>query len=186
MLRFPLILAPLLLAACSNEPQPSPGSGNRSGATTVPDVATINHGPDVGPGEVDTMIRSMGAERTVQNLNQRRSEVEPSRFDSVLNGVATGTPEWLALVPPLLPALKDETRIALTIALAQALRHNAAGVLALVSPTLPADQVCRLSLIEPTEQEAQAQREALGEAIRAVDDAKLASVKNRCLALLRA
>ena len=53
--------------------------------------------PRVTPAEVSAMLDSVGSARTVERLGGLGDERAPTRFDAVLDGIASGDPAWLAL-----------------------------------------------------------------------------------------
>ena len=89
-------------------------------ADTGPQPLTADH--------VANLIAADGARHTVLVLT---GPADPTGFDKVLQGISTGAPEWLALVPAIQPVTDGLSAEGLQDALATALAHNAPGVLAL-------------------------------------------------------
>ncbi len=164
--------------------------GNAAGATnqSLPSAAndampaSTRAGPSTA--EVATMIERDGATRTVQTLDQGETV---TRFTQVLESIASGDPQWLALVPRLGPGVDAGTSTGLIIAVAEALPRNAAGVLGLaVAGGWSLDDACSYPMIEPTAAEKAAYFAAVMPAVEAVADPALQDAKAACLTRLRA
>jgi hypothetical protein len=113
-----LALVSALLAACTPPAEEE--------AAPRPEPLTAAHVAD--------LIAADGAAHTIAVLT---GPADPTGIDKVFTGVATGDPAWLALVPLIEPETDGLHAEGLQDALATALTHNAAGVLALwdhVSP----------------------------------------------------
>jgi hypothetical protein len=111
-----------LAAGCSPRDDAIDQSGTEVlPADTGPPPLTADH--------VANLIAADGARHTVLVLT---GPADPTGFDKVLQGIATGTPEWLALVPSIQPETDGVYAEGLQDALATALTHNAPGVLALI------------------------------------------------------
>ena len=127
------------------------------------------------------MIDRDGATATVQALDQGETT---TRFTAILEGIATGDRTWLALVPKLAPGVDAGTATGLEIAIAEALPHNAAGVLALGGNGWSVEDACAYPMIEPTEDETRAYFAATIPAVEGVADPAVQSAKATCLAKL--
>ncbi len=90
-------------------------------------------------GMMANLMAADGAAHTVAVLT---GPADPTGIDKVFAGIATGAPEWLALVPTLEPALDGLHAEGLQDALATALPLNAPGVLALIPDHARAYFVC--------------------------------------------
>jgi hypothetical protein len=114
-------------------------------------------------------IRAEGAEAVFEDL------IGPPDYDSfnaVTDGVATGAPEWLALVPALEPYTDGEYAEGIQQALMQALSLNTAGVLALMPENGSYYFVCGNA---PAEARAR---------VEAITDPALAAARTECLAYI--
>lgn len=134
------------------------------------------------PVEVAAMIEQDGAARTVQTLDQGE---EDNRFYAVLDGVSSGKQAWLDLVPRLASGTDAGTTTGLTISLAEALQHNAAGVLRAAGDPIGIAEVCSYPMIEPAPEETSAYFAAAIPAVEGVSDPALEAAKTECLGLLR-
>ena len=165
-----LAVCAVLAAGCS----PRTDAIDESGTEVVP--------PDTGPqpltaDHIANLIAADGAQHTVLVLT---GPADPTGFDKVLQGIATGAPEWLALVPAIQPATDGMYAEGLQDALATALTLNAPGVLALMPANAAPVFVCTATT--PPDARTIAARAAL----QAVDDPALQARKDRCLAYMDA
>jgi len=138
----------------------------------------------VTPKVVGGMIDRYGARATVQKLwnavpNDKRSTF--SDYDRVLDGVSSGDPRWLVLVPRLDPGTDAGSAEFLRIAVAEALPKNAAGVLRFTSRLSWFRYACGYPMIEPTDREMRAYFRATIPALKAVHDPSLTRAKRICL-----
>ncbi|HZH06989.1 MAG TPA: hypothetical protein VEY69_09965, partial [Lautropia sp.] len=158
-----------------------------NGQTTAAPAAT-NAGaaaPATGgvtPAQIRAMIDRDGASQTVQALDKDEGAVT---FDMVLDGIASGRDEWLALVPLLAGAVDGGTGTGLEIAVAEALPRNAAGVLRLIGNGRTAAETCGYPMIEATTTESSTYFSAALPAVEAVNDPALQAAKTSCLSELR-
>jgi hypothetical protein len=140
----------------------------------------------ITPALVDDLVRRYGAKETVHKLTER-DPADTSMFgdyEGVLDGVASGDPRWLALVPKLAPGTDAGTAESLRIAVARALPKNAAGVLSLISHDQSWRDACSYPMIEPTPKETHAYFSAAVPAVRAVMSPRLHRARALCLAEL--
>ncbi|MGV3577716.1 hypothetical protein [Brevundimonas sp.] len=156
----------VLAAGCS----PRDDSIDPSGAEEVP--ADIQPQP-LTADHVANLIAADGARHTVLVLT---GPADPTGFDKVLQGISTGAPDWLALVPSIQPATDGVPAGNLQDALATALTHNAPGVLALMPDYASPSFVCA-STTRP-----EARRLAGRAAVETVTDPALRSARTECLA----
>ena len=125
---LPLVLGAVLAAGCS---QGGSASEAENAAATEPQALTADH--------LANLIAADGAAHTVAVLT---GPADPTGIDKVFAGIATGGPEWLALVPAIEPVTDGMYAEGLQDALADALPHNAPGVLALFPVHADAYFVC--------------------------------------------
>lgn len=167
------------------------GTGNRSGnainqSTPAPanDQASAPAGHGLSPAEVAAMIDRDGATRTVQTLDQGETV---TRFTQVLEGIASGDAQWLALVPRLGPGVDAGTSTGLIIAVAEALPRNPSGVLGLAAGgNWSLEDACSYPMIEPTAEQKAAYFAAVIPAVEGVAEPGLQQAKKTCLTQLRA
>jgi hypothetical protein len=125
---LPLVLGAALAAGCS---QAGPPAEAESAAAYEPQALTAEH--------IANLIAADGAAHTVAVLT---GPADPTGIDKVFAGIATGEAEWLALVPAIEPETDGMYAEGLQDALADALVHNAPGVLALFPDHADAYFVC--------------------------------------------
>lgn len=119
---FALAVCALIATSCSPRDDAIDPSGTEVvPADTGPQPLTADH--------VANLIAADGARHTVLVLT---GPADPTGFDKVLQGIATGAPEWLAIVPSIQPETDGMYAEGLQDALATALTRNAPGVLALI------------------------------------------------------
>lgn len=160
-----LAVCGLLVAGCS----PRDDSIDPSGAEEVP--AETERQP-LTADHVANLIAADGARHTVLVLT---GPADPTGFDQVLQGIATGDPDWLDLVPAIEPATDGVPAENLQDALTTALTLNAPGVLAL----MPAHALPTLVCSATTRPDAR--RTAGRAAVEAVTDPALQSARTDCL-----
>ncbi|MBU1347638.1 MAG: hypothetical protein KKA16_11910 [Alphaproteobacteria bacterium] len=122
--------------------------------------------------QVANLIAADGAAHTVAVLS---GPADPTGIDKVFAGVATGAPEWLALVPAIQPETDGMYAEGLQDALATALTHNAPGVLALIPDHASPLFVCAAT--SPPD----ARMIAARAAVEAVTDPGLQAAKTECI-----
>lgn len=148
-----------LAAACSPRTEATAES-----EAAQPQALTADH--------VANLIAADGAAHTVAVLT---GPADPTGIDKVFQGVATGAPEWLALVPAIEPETDGMYAEGLQDALATALTHNAPGVLALIPDHADAFFVC--SATAPPD----ARMIAARAAVDAVTEPALQAAKAECI-----
>ncbi len=121
--------------------------------------------------QVADLIAADGTGHTVAVLS---GPADPTGIDKVFAGVATGAPDWLALVPAIQPEVDGRHAEGLQAALATALTHNAPGVLAL----MPDHALPRFVCGSPGTPDARA---ITVKAVRAVADPDLRAARTECL-----
>jgi len=134
------------------------------------------------PEQLRQALWQHGAGAVVASLFGRDSD---QGWDRVLAGIASGEQAWLDLAPMLRPGTDGHAGEGLSIALSEALQHNAPGVLRLVAVGNEDDRVCSILAIEPTDQEVANFYAATIPAVEAVREPDLQAVKAACLASLR-
>lgn len=143
--------------------------------------------PRVTPAEVSAMLDSVGSARTVERLGGLGDERAPTRFDAVLDGIASGDPAWLALLPRLSQGADGGNGEALAISVTHVVAHNAAAALRLIADgAYTAEDICADGDIEPARADYEAYYRAAIPAVTAVSDPALAGSRAACLARLRA
>lgn len=153
---LPLVLGAVLAAGCSQAE--STGEAENA-AASEPQALTADH--------VANLIAADGAAHTVAVLT---GPADPTGIDKVFEGMATGDPEWLALVPAIEPETDGMYSEGIQYALMTALLHNTAGVLALMPDYGSYYFVC-----------ADADRETARPLVAAVADPALRAARDRCL-----
>lgn len=158
---LPLVLGAALAAGCS---QAGTTGEAESASAGEPQALTADH--------VANLIAADGAAHTVAVLT---GPADPTGIDKVFAGIATGAPEWLDLVPAIEPETDGMYAEGLQDALADALTHNAPGVLALFPTHANAYFVC--SATNPPDARMIAGRAA----VDAVTDPTLQAAKAECI-----
>ena len=157
-----LALCTVLAAGCSP----------RTDTTEDADVAAAAEPQGLTAAHLADLIAADGAAHTVAVLT---GPADPTGIDKVFQGVATGAPEWLAVVPALEPATDGMYAEGLQDALATALTHNAPGVLALIPDHASPLFVCAAT--NPPDARTIAGRAA----VEAVTDPALQTAKAECI-----
>lgn len=173
-------------AAAAVAPPPALTPTPAMAAYTAKAAEYFSGGSAVAPAEVTMMIGAQGAQPTVAALG---ASGEKTRWTTVMAGVATGAPEWLALATPLEPGTENASYYDLNAALKAAMVVNPSGVLALLdeaNPDLSAGAICYLDGIEMEPAEYAAYYDALTPAVESVTDPALAGRKTACLTILKA
>lgn len=198
MVRSILLMATAAaLAACSQaEAPPSAVETPAAAAASTPTAAMASYtaeaserfagGPPVSPEDVRSMIEAQGAQGTVAALEP---DGDKTRWTSVMAGIATGQPAWLALATPLEPGAENASYADLNDALKAAMVVNPTGVLAVVNeanPNLSTESICAPAGYEMDPAWYAAYYDALTPAVESVTDPSLASVRSACLEILRA
>ena len=133
------------------------------------------------PDEIGGRIDKIGASATVAAL------IAKHKWNRVLGYIGTGKPAWLALAPKLVAGTDASASLGLTIALADALPRNPAGVLDLVRTgkgPLALSQVCAAPFIEPIPADLVTYRRSAKHALDALTDVHLREARKSCLAAL--
>lgn len=141
----------------------------------------------VTPAAVTQMIDRLGDEGAVNKLITQKTTDQNNdlgRFEQVLDGIASGDPAWLALVPRLETGGHAAAGESMPIVVAYALPKNPLGVLRLVTKNRRWLVSCGYPMIEPTKKEERAYFEAAIPAVRAVRDPELQTAKRMCLSEL--
>ena len=138
----------------------------------------------ITPEVVNELVKKYGAKKAVQKLADRHpadTGTALGDYDRVLDGVASGDPRWLALVPRLAPGTDAGTAEAIPIALAEALPKNPAGILRLINRDESWLDACSYPVIEPTRREIRAYFRVAIPAVRKVSDPALRHARGLCL-----
>lgn len=160
-----LAVCALLVVGCSPRDEAIDESGTEVlPADTGPQPLTAEH--------VANLIAADGARHTVLVLT---GPADPTGFDKVLAGIATGAPDWLAIVPSIQPETDGMYAEGLQDALATALTHNAPGVLVLIPDHANPLFVCGAT--SPPD----ARMIAARAAVDAVSDPALEAARAECL-----
>jgi hypothetical protein len=142
--------------------------------------------PVITPNVVARMIDTYGSKGAVDRLakpNHRHPMF--GDYEVVLDGVSSGAAQWLALVPRLKKGTDAGTSEFLKISVAEALPHNAAGVLRLGARGWPMADACSYPMLEPTRAQTRKYFAAAIPAVEAVHDPALQTAKATCLSELR-
>lgn len=158
MLRRPQLLTFVFCAALAAACSPRTAATAET-ETAEPQALTAAHVAD--------LIAADGAAHTVAALT---GPADPTGIQKVFDGMATGDPAWLALVPAIAPETDGEYAEGLNYALSQALVHNAAGVLALIPEHGSYYFVC-----------ADADHETARPLVAAITERSLRASRDRCL-----
>ena len=138
--------------------------------------------PTMTAGSVTAEIRSEGSRPVVRRL------WDTGEFDRVLDAIAAGEGEWIAISPDLAAGADAAAAEGLGIALARALPKNAAAVLSVLDPGQPSistAHVCGLPFVEGTISDIKGYRDQAEAALGQVHSAALADRKAACLADLQ-
>lgn len=137
----------------------------------------------ITPAGVGRMLDRLGSRRTVNELAGAGADF--GEYETVLDGIASGDAQWLALVPRLQPGTDAGTSESLRIAVAEALARNPTAVLRLIKHNRAWREVCAYPMIEPTRKEARNYFRAAIPAVKGVRSPALQRVKHVCLAELQ-
>jgi hypothetical protein len=118
-------------------------------------------------------------------LQLDRGPLPNAEWKGVVARITDGNPHWLRLAPRLADTGNAAGGEGLRIALSNALQRNPDGVLGLISPQFPADKICTDNDIEPSARDVEQFYAATIPAVAGVNVAKLAAVRDVCLAALR-
>ena len=138
----------------------------------------------ITPEAVASLVKEYGPKEAVHRLADRDPADTNSMFgdyDTVLEGVASGDPRWLALVSRLDPGTDAGTAEFLRIAVAEALPKNPSGVLRFTSQLPWFRYACGYPMIEPTKKAMRGYFARTIPALKAVRDPALARAKRICL-----
>jgi hypothetical protein len=142
--------------------------------------------PPVTPAAVAHMIATYGSNGTVERL------IKPTKrhpmfgdYEVVLDGISSGKAQWLALAPELQKGADAGPSEFLKISVAEALPHNAAGVLRLGAHGWPIDRACSYPMLEAKPADTRRYFATAIPAVTAVRDPALQSARHICLAELR-
>ena len=107
-----------------------------------------------------------------------------AEWKAVMSAVETGSPEWLSIAAKLLSVVDAGTTSDLYFALSLALIKNPEGVLSLVGPDLPLENLCSVPFIEPDRKTVVSHQRAVRAALLKVTAPGLASRKVACEAAI--
>lgn len=155
---LPFVLCAALIAGCSRA-EDAAAEAEAAAAAAEPQALTAAHLAD--------LIAADGAAHTFAVLT---GPADPTGIDKVFAGIATGDPEWLALVPAIEPLTDGMYAEGIQDALRNALVPNTAGVLGLMPDYGSYYFVC-----------ADADREAARPLVAAIADPALRAARDRCL-----
>ncbi|MBB2203764.1 hypothetical protein [Gluconacetobacter takamatsuzukensis] len=133
------------------------------------------------PAIIEHGVTVDGAVATNRHLPQ-------SQFDYLLKEASRGDAQWLRALASLYPGTDGARAEGMEMALSDALQTNPEEVLSLLTTysDLPQpDRLCENREIEPTASNVRRYYDRALQAVEAVDDPMLRSVKARCLAQLR-
>lgn len=148
-----------------------------SSMTRGPEVSAY---PSVESKAVLDDIDSHGVGYVVQKLSAGNG----NQWRTVIRAIETGSPAWLDVAKRLLTATDAGRTTDLYFALSLALTRNADGVLSMVGPGLPIDNVCSVPYIEPDEKTIVAHRTKVHSALQKVTSAGLEPKKKACLKIV--
>jgi len=131
----------------------------------------------IDPKKITDAIDAQGAMAVVQELNAGTGQ----QWRQVIQKIKTGAAEWLVVADRLLTGTDAGRTTDLYFALSIALTRNAPGVLSLVGPNLPVEQVCSVPYIEPDDKTIAAHRKLVHSALQKVKSPELKSQKMACL-----
>lgn len=169
------------LVACSELAQEPPSQTFEQRPDLLPPALSDGALSHATPLELRAAIAQHGVDAVVAALLAG----DEDKWYRVIERISGGNPDWLALVPLLAPGADGHASESLHIAVSSALRHNAAGVLALISQGAAHPSVCAFGAIEPSQAEVTNYYAAAIPAVEAVSDASLSSVRRTCLESLR-
>ena len=122
-------------------------------------------------------IRLRGASAVVKDLTSGNG----TQWKHVVRQIEGGSAPWLEVAKSLLTATDAGITSDVYFALSLALTHNAKGVLSMVGPNLPLENVCSVPYIEPDEKTVQMHRARVRAALRKLTSPELESKKRDCL-----
>jgi hypothetical protein len=142
--------------------------------------------PPVTSTGVAHMIATYGPNGAVERL------IKPTKrhpmfgdYEAVLDGISSGKAQWLALAPELQKGADAGPSEFLKISVAEALPHNAAGVLRLGAHGWPIANACSYPMLEPRPADTRRYFAKAIPAVAAVRDPTLQSARAICLTELR-
>ena len=139
----------------------------------------------VTPVAAEALLRQVAASGAAKVRDELYAD--ESRWQSVVSGVASGSPAWLTVAERLKPATGAVAE-ELTRAVAQALEHAPHNVLAILDQSFDADDVCSLNTLEDSlgedYQAALRTVERRERAVAAVNDPRLSARRKECLDFL--
>jgi|GEM_PF-3074964 len=179
-------IAAVGLTACNPPEAKAPEVQAPAASVLAPHGTSFAAGPAVTPTEVTALITASGATAAVAALDPN-SET-PTRWSTVMRGIALGEPAWLAIVSALEPGTENSSAYDLNDALHDALINNAAGALGTIQgdEDLRPEAFCAIDLIEAPPSAYAAFYDAATPAVEAVTDPALAEKKAACLTFLKA
>jgi len=174
------------LAGCSQSETKAREAEAPAASTSAPHGTSFVAGGAITPAEVTTLISASDATAAVAALAPNSDT--PTRWSTVMRGIALGETEWLAIVPALEPGTENSSAYDLNDALHDALINNAAGTLAILQgdEDLGPEAVCAIDLIEAPPSAYAAFYDVATPAVEAVTDPALADKKAACLTFLKA
>jgi hypothetical protein len=113
----------------------------------------------------------------------RRIDADESFGRSVMNGIATGDSAWLDVAGELTPA-SGAAEGSFSIALASALTHAPARVLALLGPKYRVEDVCSIPFLKPESTLVTSYHEEAVNALSQVRNDSLTAMRDSCRATL--
>lgn len=131
---------------------------------------------------VERLVQTEGPAKAVASLSADGTG-RGSRWDILMIAIESGDAGWLRVAASLRPGTSDATKDALLSALSTALRRNAPGVLALVGPAIPAEDICHQRLDARPIDDKVFEVHTYN-ALAGVTDPKLAAMRDACLAVL--
>ncbi len=141
-------------------------------------IASASAAP-LSPEAIAHDIDLHGARAVVQRLWRNGD------YERLMDRIDAGDARFIALAPKLAPGTDAGTAEELPIALAFALPRNPRAVLAVLGPNrFPVADVCSAPFIEDTVKDIPAYIRRAQRAVSAVDDPKLATVRDACLVQL--
>ena len=134
------------------------------------------------PTGITAQLDRTGPAATVTALRAKH------KWDRVLQHIGTGKPAWLALAPRLAAGTDASASLGLTIALADALPRNPAGVLQIArgaSGPLALSQVCSAPYVEPHAGDLASYRRNAKHAVSGINVPGLRTARSACLTALK-
>jgi hypothetical protein len=109
----------------------------------------------------------------------RRIDSDESFGQSVMDGIATGDSLWLEVAQQLTPA-SAAAEASLAIALASALTHSPARVLALLGDKYPVEEVCGMPFLKADSLGVVSYYDSAAKSLQSVDSTSLRAVRDSC------